>query len=70
MTGHNRNHLGLWHPSGEAHRLLPRHGEPLSIVEWFTQKSLKCLARFPIFCVFVALLTVIVQFWVVPLLRG
>jgi hypothetical protein len=70
MGGHNRNYFGLWHPSGEAHRLLPRHGEPLSIVECFTQNMIRCLAKFPIYFSVIAALTIVAQFLVVPLLKG
>jgi hypothetical protein len=66
MGGHNRNHLGLRHPSGKAHRLLPRHGEPLSVVECFTQNTIKYLAKFPIYFALIALLTVVTQLWVIP----
>jgi len=66
MTGH-RDHLGLRHPSGESYRWLPRHGEPLWVVEWLTQRSIKYLACFPIYFIVIALLTVVAQFWIVPL---
>lgn len=66
MKQHNSNNLGFWHPSGETYRLLPRHGDPLSIVEWCTQRFIKYLARFPIYCAVVVLLTAIAQLWIVP----
>jgi hypothetical protein len=68
MTRHNRNHLDLRHTKGEVYRLLPRHGEPVWVVEWLSQRAIKCLALFPIYFILIILLTLFVQFWLVPLL--
>lgn len=58
------------YPIGESFRVLPRHGEPTSILEWVTQKGVKALARFPIYVVVVGFLTAIAWVWVVPFVKG
>jgi hypothetical protein len=70
MAGHTPNHFALRHPSGETYRLLPRHGEPLSIYEWITQKSIKYLACWPVYFTVIATLTIVARLVVIPLLKG
>lgn len=58
------------YPIGDPFRVLPRHGEPTSILEWVTQTCITALACFPIYAVVVGLLTLIAWVWVVPFCRG
>lgn len=51
-------------------RLLPRHGEPTSIFEWITQRSIRCLAFPPIYAIFIGFLTAVAWIWIVPLVGG
>lgn len=45
---------------GEKFRYLPRHGDPLCIGEWLTQKIVKAVAYLPIYTAIVATTTLVV----------
>lgn len=71
MTRHHlHHHYSLWHPHGETFRTLPRHGEPVSIFEWLTQRTIRSLACFPIYAMLAVVLTFVTYVWIAPLLEG
>lgn len=43
----------------EPFRWLPKHGEPLSVGEWFTQRVVQALAYLPVYTAIIATLTLV-----------
>ena len=62
------NNTGLtWHLfTGGPFRVLPRHGEPFSVYEWVTQKTIKTIAFLPIYTAIIVTLVLMIQVFGVP----
>jgi len=55
---------------GQSFRGLPRHGEPTSKLEWVSQKTIKGIARFPIYVILICFLTTAAWAWLLPLVEA
>jgi hypothetical protein len=56
-------HLHFWPAHGQPFRWLPRHGEPICIAEWMSQKVIRGVAFLPIYTAVVVTIALIAQLW-------
>jgi hypothetical protein len=66
----NNGGLRLTPPPGHPIRWLPRHGEPVCILEWIAQHLIKILAWTPVYIAVIVTLTLVVQIFGVPFVKG